>query len=116
MMFYAVKVILSALLIVGITEISKRSTFLGGILVAIPLVSFISFIWIYLESKDVVRIASLSTSIFWMVLPSLPFFILFPFLLNKNINFLLSLTISTAVMFLLYLMMVQILVKFGVKL
>ena len=95
---------------------SKRSTLVGGILVAIPVVSFLSFIWMYVETKDTVRIAALSTSIFWMVLPSLPFFVLFPYLLHRNIGFFVSLMISTAVMLVLFFLMVQILGKFGIKL
>jgi hypothetical protein len=116
MIFYIVKIIITAVIIVAISEVSKRSTLIGGILVAIPLVSFISFIWIYLETKNSERIAALSTSIFWMVLPSLPFFVLLPFLLYKNVSFPLSLIISTTVMIVLYFAMVQILAKFGVKL
>jgi hypothetical protein len=116
MIFYVIKVAITAMLVVSISEVSKRSTLVGGILVAIPVVSFLSFIWMYFETKDTERIASLSTSIFWMVLPSLPFFVLFPFLLHRNIGFFVSLMISTAVMLVLFFLMVQILGKFGIKL
>jgi hypothetical protein len=116
MFFYVLKVVITALLVVSISEVSKRSTLVGGILVAIPVVSFLSFIWMYVETKDTVRIAALSISIFWMVLPSLPFFVLFPYLLHRNIGFFVSLMISTAVMLVLFFLMVQILGKFGIKL
>ena len=78
-MYYVIKVLVSAALIVLVSEISKRSTILGAVLASIPLVSFLAILWIYLETKDTARIATLSTEIFWLVLPSLVFFILFQY-------------------------------------
>lgn len=81
-----------------ISEISKRSSTMGAILASIPLVSFIAIMWMYFETKDVKQIASLSTDIFWLVIPSLLFFILFPALLKRNIQFFIAFVISTAAM------------------
>lgn len=88
---------------------------IGSILASIPLVSFLAFIWIYAETKNVEQISSLSKSIFWMVIPSLSFFILLPILLSKQINFYLSMFVSTVVMIALYFLMIFILGKFGIK-
>lgn len=71
---YVVKVLITAALIVAVSEVSKRSTFLGGLLASLPLVSFLALLWLYLDTKDTAKVAALSTSIFWMVLPSLVFF------------------------------------------
>lgn len=98
MMYYAIKVLISAALIVLISEISKRSTLLGAVLASIPLMSFIAIIWMYHETKDTARIAALSTEIFWLVLPSLLFFVLFPILLKRAMNFYLAFAFSTLVM------------------
>ncbi|MCF7832210.1 MAG: DUF3147 family protein [Candidatus Marinimicrobia bacterium] len=116
MLYYVVKVILTAFIIVIISEISKRSSLLGGVLASIPLISFLSFIWIYIETKNTENIALLSKNIFWLVLPSLSLFILLPILLKKNLNFWLALFISTLVMIVLYYLMVMVLNKFGTKL
>lgn len=97
-MYYVIKVLVSAALIVLVSEISKRSTILGAVLASIPLVSFLAILWIYHETKDTARIATLSTEIFWLVLPSLVFFILFPVLLKRAMNFYLAFAISTLVM------------------
>lgn len=115
MLFYVIKVIVTAVIIVIISEISKRSSLIGGILASIPLISFLSFIWIYVETKSTEKIAILSSNIFWLVLPSLSLFILLPVLLRKNINFWLALLISSTVMFILYYGMVFLLNKFNVK-
>jgi hypothetical protein len=47
--YYFVKVAASAGLIVGISELSKRSTFAGALLASVPLVSVLAMIWIYIE-------------------------------------------------------------------
>ena len=75
MLYTAIKVLLTAVLVVAISEAAKRSTLLGGILASLPLTSLLAFIWLYGESGDTGKIASLSVSIFWYVLPSLVLFI-----------------------------------------
>ena len=63
-MYYIIKVLISAILIVGISELSKRSSFVGAILASIPFVSVLAFIWIYVDTKNVETISKLSYSIF----------------------------------------------------
>lgn len=74
MWYYFIKLIITSAIIVAISEISKRSSLIGSILASIPLISFLAFIWLYIETKDVGKIAELSTNIFWLVIPSLSFF------------------------------------------
>ena len=115
MFYYVIKVLISAGLIVAISEISKRNTIIGGILASVPLISVISIIWLYMETKDVERISQFSTSVFWLVIPSLSLFVVLPLLLRAKIDFYLSLLISIAVMVLLYYLMIFVLSKFGIK-
>ncbi|MBW6513995.1 MAG: DUF3147 family protein [Candidatus Syntrophosphaera sp.] len=98
MMYYALKIIISAFLILVISEISKRSTLIGAIFASMPLVSFLAILWLYRETKDTKQIAALSNDIFWLVLPSLLFFIVFPLLLRRALNFYLAFAISLTVM------------------
>ena len=70
-MYYIIKILISAILIVGISELSKRSSLIGAILTFIPFVSVLAFIWIYVDTKNVETISKLSYSIFWLVIPSL---------------------------------------------
>jgi hypothetical protein len=104
-MFYVLKVVISAILIVLISEIGKRSSLMGAVLASLPLVSFLAIIWMYIESKDVKQIVNLSTDIFWLVLPSLFFFILFPILLKRELNFWLAFGFSAIVMIGAYLLL-----------
>lgn len=112
-MYYILKVLLSALLIVAITEIAKKSILMGGILASIPLVSVLAFIWIYVETKNIETISNLSISIFWLVTPSLILFISLPIFL-KYINFYLSLLCSIGLTAIGYYVMILALKKYGI--
>jgi hypothetical protein len=113
MWYYVLKVAISAILIVAISEVSKRYSLLGGILASLPVISILAMIWLYIDTGSVERISRLSTSIFWMVLPSLSLFILLPVLLKNKVPFFPSLITSCLVMSLLYYVMIVILKKIG---
>jgi hypothetical protein len=116
MLYTAIKVLITAVLVVAISEAAKRSTVLGGIVASLPLTSLLAFIWLYGETGDSGKIASLSVSIFWYVLPSLVLFITLPMLLARGIDFWLSLLIASALTFVAYLLMTALLARFGVTL
>lgn len=112
-MYYALKVIISATLIVIISEISKKYHILGAILASIPLISFLAIVWMYIETKDVENIQLFSKNVFWLVLPSLSFFIIFPIMLKYKLNFWLSFSSSAGIMILIYYIMTLFLKKLG---
>ncbi|MCE5300285.1 MAG: DUF3147 family protein [Spirochaetia bacterium] len=114
MLLYIIKIVLSALLIVVVTEVSKRDNLMAAVLISIPWISMISILWIYFESKDAARVASFSTGVFWMVIPSLLFFIMLPWMLHRGVNFYISLISSTAAMTALYFGMNALLKKIGI--
>jgi hypothetical protein len=116
MAWYLTKLIITAVLIVLISEISKRSSLVGAILASVPLVSVLGIIWLYVDTRDVGKITSLSTSIFWLVLPSLSLFVALPFLLTRQVPFYLSMTTGLVIMIACYFAMVFVLGKFGVEL
>ena len=116
-MYYLLKIIISAILLVAISEISKRSSLVGGILASIPLMSVLAMIWMYIDdNKNIVGISELSTSIFWLVIPSLTLFISLPIFLKNGFSFYLSLGISILLTIFSYYLMILVLSKFGVKL
>ena len=101
-MFYVIKTLISALIIVLVGEVSKRSNALAALLLALPIVSVISFIWLYTETNDKVKIADMSNQTFWYVLPTLPMFLVLSYLLRRDFNFYLALAVTallTAVLF-----------------
>ncbi len=116
MAYYILKIVITTLLVVVISEISKRSSFIGAVLASIPLVSVLAMIWLYVDTKDVIKISELSFSIFWLVLPSLTLFLILPLLLKQGINFYWSIATSIGVTILCYWLMISVLNYFGVKL
>lgn len=94
MIYLVSKFIISAGLIVLISEISKRSTLIGGLFASLPFISILAMIWLYSETKNTAAVAQLSKDIFWLVLPSLILFIALPILLKQQVNFYLALLIA----------------------
>ena len=115
-LYILLKLLLSSSIIVLISEISKRDTFVGGLIASIPVISVLSIIWLYIETKNIEDIKNLSNSIFWMVIPSLSLFISLPILLKSGLGFYISLTISVLITLICYYVTVFILSKYGIKL
>lgn len=113
---YALKILLSAAVLVAVSELAKRSSFWGAALASIPLTSLLAFIWLYLDTGDVQRVINLSNGIFWLVIPSLVLFVALPLLLRSGLNFWLSLLLASAATAISYFGMVKLLPLFGVKL
>ena len=113
---YAAKVAVTAVLVVAVAELAKRSTFGGAALASLPLTSLLAFVWLRLDGADSERIAGLAGGIFWLVLPSLLLFVLLPLLLRAGLNFWASLLLACAATALAYAAMVALLRKLGVAL
>ena len=116
MLYYGFKILISALLIVAISEIAKRSTGFAALMASLPLTSLIAIVWLHLETSSSERIADLSSQIFWLVIPSLLLFLLLPLLLKHGLNFWVSLGLSVAVTAGCYLALLPLLRRIGVTL
>ena len=116
MAYYLVKIAITTLLIVIISEIAKRSSLVGAVLASIPLISVLAMTWLYVDTKDAGKVSELATSVFWLVIPSLALFISLPLLLKHGFNFYLSMGIAIVVTIVCYFLMIAILNYFGIKL
>lgn len=114
MLYYTVKILLSAGIIVVVSEVAKVNTGLGALIKSLPLISIIAMIWLYVDTQDNAKIAELSTSTFWLVLPTLPMFLVLPALLKYGMGFYTSLALSVAVMLVCYTVAIPILARFGI--
>jgi hypothetical protein len=114
MLEYAIKVAISALLIVAVTEISKRSTLLGAALASLPITSLLAFVWLYWDTGDAQRVAELATNILWLVLASLIFFVILPVLIKAGWPFWPSLSVSLIVTATAYAAMTLLLKRLGI--
>jgi len=113
---FVTKVVVTAVVIVAISEIAKRSSFWAAALASLPLTSLLAFMWLYIETGDNPRVAALSQGIFWLVLPSLVMFLVLPLLLRAGWSFWPSLASSAAATAVAYVAMVWLLTKAGITL
>lgn len=116
MLYTVLKVAITACLVVAIAEVSKRSTAFGALIASLPLTSLLAMLWLYGETGDTAKIASLSLSIFWYVLPSLVLFLALPALLGQGLGFWPSLAIASALTVAAYFAMSALLARFGIAL
>ena len=77
------KYAITAGLVVFISEVAKRSDKLGGLIAALPLVTVLTLIWLYMENQSTDKIANHAWYTFWYVVPTLPMFLAFPWLLKR---------------------------------
>ena len=115
MIYYLVKLLLSAAIIVAVSELAKRQPAWAGALASLPLVSLLAIIWLYLDTRSTAQVSELSLNIFWLVLPSLSFFMALPLLLKQGFGFTASLLAAVVVMLAGYGLMLLGLRQFGIK-
>ena len=113
--YYVIKIAVTTLLVVAISELSKRSTLMGALLASVPLVSVLAMIWLYADTRDAAQVATLSRSVFWLVLPSLALFLVLPILLERGYNFYASLAASIGVTIVVYFVAIAVIRHFGLR-
>lgn len=116
MMYFFAKAALSGLLIALVSEIAKRNSAFGALVVSLPLISLLAMMWLWRETGDTARIADHAQATFWYVLPSLPMFLLLPLLLRAGVSFWPALLAGCVLTIGLYAAMVVIAAKFGIRL
>ena len=122
-MLIAIKLLVSAGMIYLVNEvvIKHSKPVLGSLIASLPLVSLITFVWIYYGMKAnpearVERLASHSAGVFWFVLPSLPMFLIFPWILRKGwLDFWSNLIVCCLITMALYAGMAWLLKRYGVE-
>jgi len=112
----AAKALLSGVLIAAIAEIGKRLPALGALVASLPLVSVLGMVFLWNARPDAENMAIHAEATFWYVLPSLPMFLVIPALLRHGVPFWVSLVAGCVLTVLLYLAMMQIGPRFGLKL
>lgn len=115
MTWLIIKYLLTAGVVVLVSEIAKRSDKLGGLIAALPMVTFLALIWLYLENQSSEKIANHAWYTFWYVVPTLPMFLAFPFLLER-IGFWFALLASVAITIICFIIFSLIVRQFGIEL
>jgi len=96
-MLFFIKIVVGGFLIALVSELSKRYETLGTMMLSLPTITIITFLFIYVEQRDLKKISNMSHEMIYMLVPSVAFFLLLPFLLTKLENFWIALIISSLV-------------------
>ena len=116
MLYAVIKALLSGVVIAAASEVAKRSPAIGAVILSLPLISILAFIWLWRDTADTERIAALAQSTFWFALPTLPMFLVLPVLLRSGTGFWPALGLSCLLTMVLYAAMVWALGRFGISL
>lgn len=115
-MFLVAKYAITAFMIVMVSEVAKRSDRAGALISSLPFVTVMVMIWLHLEKQGSPKISNHAYYTFWYVIPTLPMFLVMPWLLGKGMNFWVSLAIGIAVTFVCFILTAYFAKRIGVSL
>lgn len=115
MQYLILKYLFTAGVVVAVSEFAKRSDKLGGLIAALPMVTVLTLIWLYVENQPTSKIANHAYYTFWYVIPTLPMFLLFPYLLPRW-GFWPTLCASSLFTILIFFLFATVLKQFGIQL
>ena len=109
------KYLLTAAVVVLVSELAKRSDKLGGLMAALPMVTFLALIWLYIEEQPAEKISNHAWYTFWYVVPTLPMFLAFPFL-HDRIGFWLTMSSCVVITITCFVIFSFVVKQFGIDL
>lgn len=115
MIRFVIKVLLTSVLIVTISEVGKRNSIMAAVYASLPLTTLLAMVWLYLDTYDTQKVSSLSWNVLIAVIPSHVFLIAFPLLVKFGYNFWLSLFISMVITAIAYWAYVVVLKHYGIN-
>ena len=83
---------------------------------SLPLVSVLGMVWLWRDKPDAANMAAHAEGTFWFVLPSLPMFLLMPALLRHGVPFWPALAAGCVLTMALYLAVLWVGPRLGLKL
>jgi hypothetical protein len=110
------KIFLSALIIVVVNKIQLVNDRLSALLIALPLTSLVALVWMHHARQSPERLANHAEGTFWFVLPTLPMFLIFPWMLRNNWSFWSALLANCLITVVLFWITVVVLRRFGIDL
>jgi len=111
-----VKLVLTALVIVVVTKVQVFSERLSALLIALPFTSLLAMFWMQVERQEKARIANHAEGTFWFVLPTLPMFLILPWMLRRGWEFWPALGVNCLITIGCFWLTVVILRQFGIDL
>ena len=116
MLWLAIKALISGIIVAAVSEIAKRYPGFGGLIASLPLVSVLGMLWLWQAKPDAANMAAHAEGTFWFVLPSLPMFLAIPAMLRAGFNFYVALALGCSLTIVLYLGMIALAPRLGIRL
>lgn len=110
------KLLLSAFIIVVVTKIQLVNDRLSALLIALPITSLVAMIWMHHDGQSAQRLANHAEGTFWFVLPTLPMFLIIPWMLRHHWGFWTTLAANCVITVALFWLTVVVLRRFGIDL
>lgn len=110
------KLFLSALIIVVVTKIQLVNDRLSALLIALPLTSLVAMTWMHYDKQSTERLANHAEGTFWFVLPTLPMFLIIPWMLRNGWTFWATIAINCLLTAAFFWITVFVLRRFGIDL
>ncbi len=110
------KLLLSALIIVIVTKIQLVSDRLSALLIALPLTSLVAMVWMHHGGQSAQRLANHAEGTFWFVLPTLPMFLIIPWMLRNGWTFWTTIAVNCLLTVAFFWLTVIVLRRFGIDL
>ena len=92
-----VRAAISGVIIAAASELARRSSLLGAVLISLPLTSLLAIVWLYRDTRDPDEVSAFAWSILWIIPPSLAFFVVLPLGLGRGLAFVPALVLACAV-------------------
>ncbi len=115
-MYLIFKYAVTALLIVVISEVAKRSGKMGALIASLPMVTILTLIWLYVEKQPTEKLHAHAYYTFWYVIPTLPMFLLMPWLFDQGWTFWPNLAVNLVVTVVFFVLFALVLKNFGIDL
>ena len=113
---FITRALLSGLVIALIALIGRKAPAAAALVASLPLISILGMIWLWRDTRNTVLLANHAEATFWYVLPSMPMFLLIPWMLRNGYGFWLALGVAVVMTLILYLATIGIAARFGVRL
>lgn len=110
------KALLAGAMIAAIAEVGRRLPGTAALIASLPLVSVLGMVFLWWSRPDPAAMAHHAQATFWYVLPSLPMFLAIPAMLRAGWGFWLALAAGCLLTIGLYLAMVHVGARFGLRL
>ena len=115
MTYLIIKAALSVVIVMIVSEVSRRNPSIGGLIASLSLISILAFIWLWRDTSDPERIAAQAEATFWYIFPSIPMFLALPAMLKNGVGFWAALSIACVLTLALYSATMWVLPRIGIN-